>query len=276
VQSKPPTGGEPQPPNPYNLDIAADLFDDLHQGSADVQLVLELAREAGGPILELACGTGRCLIPLIRAGFDVVGLDLAPPMLERLQTKVSQEPEEVRHRATTLVADGSSFSLPLRFGLAFMVADAFGQIPAKQQQESLAVNVFDHLRAGGVFVIDTFHPDIHRLLERGRSERTARGYQVVSEDIDHDRANQVFIVRTSYSLDGHTVSQIEWPLRYSFRFELEHLLEKVGFTIEAVWGNHRREPVRDDTRRLFVVARKPSQDEPLPAEAMEAVALVQT
>ena len=79
--------------NPWNSRIAASLYDRMHSSHDDVEVFVSLAREAGGPILEIACGTGRCLIPIIRDGFDTVGIDASEPMLQRLRRKLADEPE---------------------------------------------------------------------------------------------------------------------------------------------------------------------------------------
>ena len=72
-----------------------------------------LAREAAGPVLDIACGTGRILLPCLQAGVDIEGLDLFEPMLKTLRTKAAaQGLTPVLHRA-----DMSDFSLERRFAL---------------------------------------------------------------------------------------------------------------------------------------------------------------
>ncbi len=68
-----------------NLEVFADPVDYDRQDSSDtgVAFYAWLARETGGPVLELACGTGRVAIPIARQGFAVTGLDVIPGMLER-------------------------------------------------------------------------------------------------------------------------------------------------------------------------------------------------
>ena len=57
---------------------------------ADIPFYLEEARRAGGPVLELACGTGRLTIPIAQTGVEVVGLDQSASMLAHLRTKARQ------------------------------------------------------------------------------------------------------------------------------------------------------------------------------------------
>ena len=67
-----------------SLDIYSDpiMYDLESCHTTDNPFYLELARQCGGPVLELACGTGRVSIPLAEAGFAVTGLDASPPMVE--------------------------------------------------------------------------------------------------------------------------------------------------------------------------------------------------
>jgi SAM-dependent methyltransferase len=258
--------------HPYQLEIAAQLYDDLmRELREDIDLYVSLAQEAGGPVLELGCGTGRCMIPLTRAGFDVVGLDVSKPMLSKLELNLRAELDEHRHRAMPVYEDGRYFSLPLRFGMAFTSINSFTHLPTKQDQELFVSNIYDHLRAGGIIVIDVFNPKVERLMQHETSVRVAGEYEVIDEQEPADVAAQTRTVITSYHLRGTVLARVEWKQRYSFRFELEHLLEKAGFAILHFWGDYRRTAFGDATDRLFVVARKPQDDEDSRATHAQAV-----
>lgn len=257
--------------NPYDLELAAKLYDDFIQVRADLEIYVDLAREFGGPVLEIACGTGRCLIPLIQDGFDVVGIDSSQPMLDRLAAKLEMEPEEVRHRATPILGDAGSISLPLSFGMALMAVNSFVCFLSKEEQEQFVANVFAHLRPGGILAIDTFNPSLDRLLNRTTTTKVAGEYSVVTEDLREHRASQTVDVRTTYRRRDKVLAQVEWSLRYTFRFELEHLLEKAGFKIVHLWGGHGRVPFEDSSDRLFVVAQKPDYGDGEALEAAQAV-----
>ena len=66
----------------------------------DIDFWVDVARQVGGPVLELGCGTGRVLIPTARAGFEITGLDLSGRMLEVCRGHLSQETEEVCSRVS--------------------------------------------------------------------------------------------------------------------------------------------------------------------------------
>lgn len=243
--------------NPYELEIAAELYDKVFTEVRDLSLILSLAREAGGPILELACGTGRCILPLIESGFDVVGIDSSQAMLERLRRKTDAEPDDIRYRSTPLLDDSRTFLIPLRFGMAFIAANSFLHLLTKEDQELFAANVFSHLRPGGLLVIDVFNPDLGRLLKPQASVLEVGAYRIGQSRRDIELAEQTMDLITTYHHEEELIASVDWSLRYVFRFELEHLLEKAGYTILHLWGDYDRRAFGEATERLFVVAQKP-------------------
>ena len=71
----------------------------------DIPFLLRQAAEAGGPVLEIGCGSGRLLVPLIRAGFDVTGIDSSPEMLARAELRLAAESPLVGDRARLIHGD---------------------------------------------------------------------------------------------------------------------------------------------------------------------------
>jgi hypothetical protein len=84
----------------------------------------------------------------------------------------------------------------------------------------------------------------------------ARTEAVVSTNL----ADQVRVIRSAYEIiadDGSVTKRfVEWPYRYTFRFEAEHLLERAGFEVDAAYGGYRREPFTSESRSLLLLARR--------------------
>src|SRR6516162_2721962 len=99
-----------------------DLYDLMTKGIPyGLDFYVALAREANGPVLDIACGTGRILLPCLQAGVDIEGLDLFEPMLKTLRAKATALGLAPRlHHA-----DMSDFSLPRRYGLLMIPFNAF-------------------------------------------------------------------------------------------------------------------------------------------------------
>ena len=92
------------------------------------------AREAGGEVLELGCGTGRVLIPTARSGVEITGLDLSPDMLKVCRKKLEAEPEEVRARVRLVEADMRQFELSRTFRLVTLPFRPFQHLTTVEAQ----------------------------------------------------------------------------------------------------------------------------------------------
>src|SRR3712207_5347961 len=138
-----------------NLEAFADPVDYDRQDSSDtgVAFYASLARETGGPVLEIACGTGRVAIPIARQGFAVTGLDVVPGMLERARSKAAVLP------IRWIEGDARAFDLrDERFRLIFLTGDAFQAFLTNADQEALLGRVRAHLHDEGLFAFETRNP----------------------------------------------------------------------------------------------------------------------
>src|SRR5580704_4203890 len=90
------------------------------QDLVDLPFYLELARQSPGPILEIACGTGRVLIPIARRGIEIHGVDNSLPMLEILKGNLAGEPQDVRGRVTLHEGDMRDFRLGAQYPLVII------------------------------------------------------------------------------------------------------------------------------------------------------------
>jgi SAM-dependent methyltransferase len=138
-----------------NLEEYADPVDYDRQDSSDtgVAFYAALARETGGPVLEIACGTGRVAIPIARQGFAVTGLDVVPGMLERARGKAAGLP------IRWVEGDARDFDLgEERFRLIFLTGNAFQAFLTNADQEALLGRVRAHLHDEGFFAFETRNP----------------------------------------------------------------------------------------------------------------------
>ncbi len=152
--------GEPGWLHPYKP-LMYDWYDDYDQ---DLSTWMRLAREADGPILELACGTGRVLLELARAGHQVTGVDFSRPMLDRAIAKLATEPEAVRRRVELIHADMTSWSGSARFRLAFIACNGLHFMgstsprPALDMRRKAIETLLARLERGGLGVISNLAP----------------------------------------------------------------------------------------------------------------------
>ncbi len=149
-------------PSPYDAPELYDLlFDSL---DFDVPYWVEVGRGAGGPVLELACGSGRLLLPIRRAGVDIDGLDASPAMIARLKERARAEGLEVRAE----VADMRDFAMGRRYARIFCGFNGFAHCETIEDQLAVLRSARRHLAPGGALVIHMSYPG-PALLVRSRT-----------------------------------------------------------------------------------------------------------
>jgi SAM-dependent methyltransferase len=128
---------------------------------ADIPFYVGLATAARGPVLEVACGSGRVLVPCAEAGADMDGFDADPRMIEATRRRL----EAQGLRAGLHVADMRRFALPRRYALITIPFSAFYHNTSRADQLATLARCREHLAPRGRLVLSVFSPDPRRLLE---------------------------------------------------------------------------------------------------------------
>lgn len=251
---------------PWDVADIASLYD-AFPFTDDLALYGGLAAAQGGPVLELGCGSGRILVPLARGGNDVVGVDTSSHMLALAREKLASAGPELAARVRLVRGDLRYFELSERFDLAIIAVKTFAYLLTRHEQQQALAAVAAHLRPGGLLAIDLLNPtpdwlsrppgsvrqDVFGQLSSGAT--VARTETMVSTDL----AAQVRVIRSAYEIvtDGVVTKRIvEWPFRYTYRFEAEHLLERAGFDVETVHGGYHGEEFTSDSSVLLLLGRR--------------------
>ncbi|HEY6268230.1 MAG TPA: class I SAM-dependent methyltransferase [Candidatus Acidoferrum sp.] len=233
----------------------------------DVAFYREAARDFGDPVLELGCGTGRVTMALAQAGKRVTGLDLSERMLERAVKKRAALFTEERERVHLVQGDMAQFDLGEKFRLIIIPFRPLQHLlEAKQQMDCLEC-VRKHLAPGGRLVLDVFQTDAERMhdpvhmremLVTEYSTADGRRVKITERVAVFHRAEQINDVEMIFSVvhpEGRKERMVfAWPLRYFFRYEVEHLLARCGFQVAAEYGNFDRTPILDDSPEMIFVA----------------------
>ncbi len=246
----------------------AELYDlDYADRDEDLLMIEQFATRCGSPVLELGCGTGRVLVPLARRGFQVTGVDASQAMLERARQRAATE--QVADSVTLVHQDMRGLDLDQRFNLAFAAANTFMDLPTADEQLAVLTYIRRHLNPGGLLLLDLFHPDLGELTERSgqvihdwtrphpdTGEPVTKFYSQVT-DVAHQLIHFTFFVD---ALDVAGVVRrtiFSFSLRYLLRSELELMLRRAGYELEAVYGSYDLDGFAADSEKLIAVARRP-------------------
>ncbi|MCI0685530.1 MAG: class I SAM-dependent methyltransferase [Gemmataceae bacterium] len=251
----------PEPATPFDDGVLFDLGMDAYDH--DVEFYLGLARAANGPILDLACGTGRMMLRCLEAGLDVEGVDLSPALLARLQQKAATRGLKAR----VAVANMTAFALPRRFALIMICCNTFVHNLTTEDQLATLRRCRAHLAPGGVLAFDTFFPDPKlimtpdntRVLE-GEVKHPDTGLPVRCYDTrSFDRVRQWFHSKNEIEfLDAAgniaVTHRSETTARWIYKGEMELLLRLAGFERHQIFGAFDRRPLERETDALIVLA----------------------
>ncbi|TRY25384.1 class I SAM-dependent methyltransferase [Brevibacillus sp. LEMMJ03] len=243
----------------------AEYYDVTQRGlPGDVEFYLEMARAAGGEVLDLACGTGRIAIPLAEAGVSVTGLDLSAEMLERARKKADER--GVSGQLSFVQGDMRAFDLGKTFSLVMIPFRSFLHLLHIHEQMKALSCIRRHLAPGGKFVMNVFVPKIAHLYEESEKMSLRGTYRLDSgEEIAmwdytrYDHFQQLAEVTRTYeriSPEGVVTERVtgRFTLRYIFPAELHHLLRLNGLKVTQRFGSFAKAPFDAASTELIVVA----------------------
>ncbi len=238
--------------DPQTYDLEVEDYDE------DRPLVELWARSPGGPLLDLACGTGRMALRMAAQGYQVTGVDIVPEMIARARKKASERAVSVEW----VVADARAFHLQKQFPFIFMLCNAWQFFLTREDQETLLACVREHLRPEGCFLFETRNPTARNLLqvrhpEGDKYETPDGGQLVVTEQQHYDALTQIqYYIRHLAFLhpDGQRVEKtLRTALRYVFPQEMEALLYYNGFQVRSCYGNWQQDPLTATSPSMIYV-----------------------
>ncbi len=212
---------------------------------------------SGRQVLELACGTGRLALPLLRSGADVAGGDLSPAMLDTARQRANAE-----GLAPNLVPlDMRDFALGRRFDTIIVAANSLLHLTQTADQLAFLASAARHLKPDGRLIFDIFVPSAW-ILSRPGGERQLLGL------FAHPELGEVRIEETIAYDPIAQISHIDWywshPAKTDFRHtklgmrqiypqELLLLLERGGFAVIERFGGFDHSPLTPTSMRQVVI-----------------------
>ena len=214
--------------NFFGAEVAARY--DRETADMPVEPVVDfLAALAGdGAALELAIGTGRIAVPLVRRGVPVHGIDLSPDMVAKLREKPGSESIGVT------IGDFATTRVDRTFTLVYLVFNTIGNLTTQEAQVACFENVAAHLEPGGCFVIEL------RIHGGAPLEVFDLGASHVGVN-EYDAATQRLVSHHFTLVDGGWVRN-SVPFRSVSPEELDLMARLAGMRLRERWAGWAREP----------------------------------
>lgn len=229
------------------------IYDQHNQGRHQQELAFysrELA-SCTGPVLEVACGTGMILIPLLKQGIDIYGIDLFGPMLQQLFAKAESENLPGVHRRVSQ-QNMTDFQIDAEFEAIFIPARSFLHLATQDDQLACRRNIHRHLRDHGTFMLNFFTPSPSALLshvdpnpvftDAGQYPHPwGNGVISVSMRQTNDLSEQVQHITWRFELQGQ-VHESPMPIRWIYKTEFELPAKLSGFTVAHLYSGSDKSP----------------------------------
>lgn len=210
----------------------------------DVAFYVELAREASGPVVELAVGNGRVAIPVAReTGREVLGIDLEPAMLEQARERADAAGVELDLRE----GDMRELALDEPAALVYCPFRSLGHLPTWADRRRVFERVYESLRPGGRFAWNFFVFDARIAAENDGQWENRSG---VRQRVDHARHDN----RIDLTLESGDAISLWWLTRS----EWHGLIDVAGFELEHEYGGFDRRPLDEHASEFVYVVRKPT------------------
>jgi SAM-dependent methyltransferase len=241
--------------DPATYDLEVEPYDE------DRPLIEQWARTLGGPLLDLACGTGRMALRLAAQGYQVTGVDIVPEMIAHARQKAAERALSL----TWVVADARTFQLQQQFPFMFMVCNAFQFFHTRADLEGLLARVREHLHPEGCFLFETRNPNPRNLLQVLHPEplhyTTPDGGQLlITEEQYFDPITQIqhYTRHLTFLRPGgqHEEKTQRTALRYVYPQEMEALLFYNGLQVRACYGSWQQEPLTAASPAMIYVCQR--------------------
>lgn len=239
-----------------------DMFQDNVPYEEWCAYITGLLKEYGvddGLVLDLGCGTGSLTALLAKAGYDMIGIDSSGDMLQIAMDKQKAQGLDILY----LLQDMREFELYGTVRAAISICDSMNYIMEYQDLVRVLRLVNNYLDPGGVFIFDlnTEYKYRELLADNTFAEDREDGSFIWSNFYDQEeRVNEYDL--TLFVKEGELYRRFEethYQRAYALR-EIEAAILEAGMELAAVYGACTREPVKDNSERIYVIARERGKD----------------
>jgi len=236
-------------------------YDKINDFDFDIPFYKKFALKQKGKILELGCGTGRVILPLLKDNFEIIGIDASEEMLQEAKEKASKENLNIN----VLKQDIVYFELKDKFDLILCVHNSFSHINGIENVKTFFENVKKHLTKDGLFILQVFNPDFYFFTRNPNEKHPLKTYQdpysdqivELLENNFYDDESQINYIKWFFKT-GKNETVVSFNQRVYFPQELDYIVQFCGFEIVDKFGDFEVTPFEEhpDTQILVLRERK--------------------
>lgn len=222
----------------------------------EIPFFLKQAKEVGGPVLEVGCGTGRITLPIARAGIEIAGLDISRPMLRRARQKA----KAARLAISLLEQDCRQIKAGRKYALIFSATNAMQHLLDLDSVNAFLTSAKRALRPGGTLILDVFNPNPAKLARTAATRylhktiRDAAGGEIrVEATTQYNAAEQILRLTLYYLRKGKLTRTKKVNLRCFYPEELSAICHFNGLKVVQRFGNYDETPFVSDSPKQILV-----------------------
>lgn len=218
-----------------------------------IEFHLELAKEYGSDgIIDIACGTGLIMLPLLKEGYNVTGIDISEEMIN--QTSMKIENEGIDKNYNLICSNMAEFQLKELASLAIIPRSGFLHLIRQDDQISALKSINKNLVMDGILSLNTFFPSYDIISLRGKGKDVDRFYRTSFTNDDGNKEKIYNITEYNHATqviegswifetidnDGNVLEKRERPVRMRWIFETEMtlLFNLCGFEVIKRYGGY--------------------------------------
>lgn len=237
----------------------ANIYDGLNTFLSDLQFYKKwLPKNKEAKILELCCGTGRLTVPIAKDGHNICGVDYTSSMLGQAKVKASEAGLEINF----IEADIRSLNLQEKFDFIFIPFNSIHHLYKNEDLFKAFNGVKNHLKEGGLFLLDCFNPNIQYIVEGEKEQKKIAEYTtedgravLIKQTMRYESATQINRIEWHYFINGEFHSIQNLDMRLFFPQELDSYLEEAGFEIIHKFGSFEEERFENKSEKQIFVCK---------------------
>jgi len=238
----------------------AEVYDLIYEKYRDdIDFYRKEASKVKGKVLEIACGTGRVYLELLKDGIDIYGIDISKNMLKVLKEKARKlglKPKVYR-------ADMRTFKLPYKFSLIIIPFSSFLHNLTIEDQLKTLKNIRRHLEPKGKLILNFFFPNPEFILKtygkeikKGSINVEKKKFVVTNKSYFIDEVNQIVEFVKSLKFKNKIVLKSRFRIALIYKREFELLLRLAGFRKWKVYGGFNYEPLKSYKQEMVWIVEK--------------------